>query len=105
MDAYNFELYLHNVAIQLHCINTNLEAIPMATLTQPLALDLNALSTRTTVAPAVRMTVKLAFVLMAWDEAYRSRRALKHLTADQLRDIGLTRAQTDAEARRGFWLS
>ena len=75
----------------------------MATLTQPLSLDLNALSARTTVAPAVRAAVKLAFVMMTWDEAYRSRRALKHLSDEQLRDIGLTRRQTDAEARRGFW--
>ncbi|MEP3345942.1 MAG: DUF1127 domain-containing protein [Litoreibacter sp.] len=77
----------------------------MATFTQPLSLDLNALSARTTVAPAVRATVKLAFVMMTWDEAYRSRRALKQLTAEQLSDVGLTRQQTDAEARRGFWQS
>ena len=77
----------------------------MATLTQPLALDLNALSARTTLAPAARVAVKVAFVLMSWDEAYRSRQALKHLTSDQLYDIGLTRAQTHRESRRAFWRS
>ena len=77
----------------------------MATFTQPLSLDLPALTARTAVAPAARAAVKLAFVLMSWDEASRSRRALKQLTDEQLHDVGLTRAETDAEARRGFWLS
>ncbi|WP_298255993.1 DUF1127 domain-containing protein [uncultured Litoreibacter sp.] len=75
----------------------------MATLTQPLSLDLSALSARAKVAPTARAAVKLAFVLMSWDEAYRTRRALKGLTAEQLQDVGITRAQAEAEARRPFW--
>ena len=34
---------------------------------------------------------------------WRQRQALKHLDADALLDIGLTRHEADAEARRSFW--
>lgn len=36
-------------------------------------------------------------------ERRRTRRALEGLSDTQLRDIGLTRPQAMAEARRGFW--
>jgi len=75
----------------------------MAILTQPLALDLTALSARPTLAPLARVAVKLAVVLMTWDEAYRTRQQLKHMTDTQLMDVGLTRAEALREARRGFW--
>ena len=74
----------------------------MAILSQPLALDLSALSARPTLAPVARAAIKLAVVVMHWDEAFRSRQTLKALTAEQLRDVGLTRAQADAEATRCF---
>ncbi|MEM9585272.1 MAG: hypothetical protein AAGA08_19360 [Pseudomonadota bacterium] len=75
----------------------------MAILTQPLGLDLSALSNRPTLAPVARAAVKLAVVAMTWDDAFRSRQTLKTLTPDQLRDVGLTKQQAMAEARRGFW--
>lgn len=34
---------------------------------------------------------------------WRQRQTLRTLDADALRDIGLTRAQADAESRRSFW--
>lgn len=72
----------------------------MAILTQPLSCDLTALSARPTLAPLARVAVKAAVLLMAWDEAYRSRQALKHLSPQQLDDIGVTRAEALREARR-----
>ena len=75
----------------------------MALLTQPLSLDLTALSARPTLAPLARGAVKLAVVVMTWDEAYRTRQQLKQMTDEQLRDIGITRAEAMREASRGFW--
>ena len=43
-----------------------------------------------------------ARVLMAHD-AWRQRRALSRLDASALRDIGLTKAQADAEAKKPLW--
>ncbi|PJE34807.1 hypothetical protein CVM52_20375 [Pseudooceanicola lipolyticus] len=34
---------------------------------------------------------------------WRQRQALKQLDSAALRDLGLTREQAEAEARRGFW--
>ncbi len=75
----------------------------MSLITQPLSVDLSTLSARTFVNPAARAAVKLAVVLVTWNEAYRSRQVLKQLTPDQLRDVGLTRSQALIEAKRGFW--
>ncbi|WP_298290884.1 DUF1127 domain-containing protein [uncultured Litoreibacter sp.] len=77
----------------------------MSLITQPLSVDLTALSARPVLAPAARVAVKVAVVLTTWDEAYRSRQTLKQLTPDQLHDVGLTRAQALTEAKRGFWFS
>ncbi len=75
----------------------------MAILTQSFALDLSALSGRTSVAPVVRAAVKIAVVVMHWDEACRTRKTLQTLTADQLSDVGLTREQVQTEVKRAFW--
>ncbi|MEP5758165.1 MAG: DUF1127 domain-containing protein [Litoreibacter sp.] len=75
----------------------------MALYSQPYALQLSALSARVSPAPLVRAAVGVAYALMTWDEAYRTRQTLKHLTEDQLKDIGLTRAETFRESQRGFW--
>ena len=77
----------------------------MSLITQPLSADLSALSARAILTPAARVAVKLAVVVMTWDDAYRSRQTLKRLTPDQLQDVGLTRSQALAEAKRGFWQS
>lgn len=39
--------------------------------------------------------------LSAWNDARVTRRVLSHLTARELDDIGLTRADIDAVSRRG----
>lgn len=75
----------------------------MALSTQSHIHDLSALSARPTLAPAARIAVKIAFVLMTWEETYRTRKALKHLTPEQLDDIALTKAQAMKEAKRPFW--
>lgn len=42
-------------------------------------------------------------LLLRWQQLYRERRLLRMLSDHQLRDIGLTRAQAEAEAERPFW--
>lgn len=43
------------------------------------------------------------FGFLALDSLRRQRNDLRKLTDEQLRDVGLTRAQADAEARRRIW--
>ncbi len=49
------------------------------------------------------LVVRLANTLLIWDMRIRTRRALKELTDEQLKDIGLSHAQAYTEARRKFW--
>lgn len=49
--------------------------------------------------PQLSLTARLSLHLAAW----RQRRQLARLDARALEDIGVTRAQADAEARGGFW--
>lgn len=42
-------------------------------------------------------------VIRLWLFRHRSRAELRALSAGQLEDIGLTRAQADAEAAKPFW--
>lgn len=46
---------------------------------------------------SARKTIKL------WDRRLHERRALARLSDDLLRDIGITRAAADAEAKKWFW--
>ncbi|SIP93336.1 DUF1127 domain-containing protein [Aquipseudomonas alcaligenes] len=39
----------------------------------------------------------------AWRRRLQTRQALRHLSDEQLRDIGLSRAQARAEVERPFW--
>ena len=41
--------------------------------------------------------------LQKWRQRFCTRQALKGLTEDQLRDIGLTYGEAYTEARRPFW--
>jgi len=50
-----------------------------------------------------RRGVALHAWIAAAAERQRTRRALAALDDRALRDVGLTRAQADAEARRPFW--
>ncbi|KIC29268.1 DUF1127 domain-containing protein [Leisingera sp. ANG-M6] len=51
------------------------------------------------VKPQLSLTARLRLHLAAW----RQRRQLSRLDDRALEDIGVTRAQADAEARGGFW--
>lgn len=44
-----------------------------------------------------------ARALRIWRHLVRSRRHLRELTDDQLRDVGLTRAQAEAECAKPPW--
>lgn len=75
----------------------------MSLLSQPLALDLAMLSARPSLAPIARVFVKIAVVMVTWDETYRSRRHLRELTPEQLEDIGISKEHAWSEARRPPW--
>ncbi|MEL7124847.1 MAG: DUF1127 domain-containing protein [Pseudomonadota bacterium] len=49
------------------------------------------------------MAVRVAVLLSKWAMHRRTRLALKDLPDHLLRDVGLTRAEADHEARRVFW--
>ena len=53
----------------------------------------------TVVSPVVRFTRHLIASL----EIYKQRRQLAQLSADHLKDIGISPAQADREASRSFW--
>lgn len=48
--------------------------------------------------------MRLVLFLRSWREKRRSRRALDRLTADDLRDIGLTRDEARREYRKSFFI-
>ncbi len=55
-------------------------------------------------APAPRgLTVKLVQLLLCWQERWMERRRLSEMDETTLRDIGLSRADIDQEARKPFW--
>ncbi|GFE63708.1 DUF1127 domain-containing protein [Litoreibacter roseus] len=75
----------------------------MALLSLSHHAQLSALSARNTLALLPRAAVAVAYVLMKWDEACRTRHTLKGLTDHELKDIGLTRDQAMSEADKPFW--
>ncbi|EGE55634.1 hypothetical protein RHECNPAF_890046 [Rhizobium etli CNPAF512] len=71
-------------------------------LGERLATPPNAL--RSKLREVVRRGRRLPAAIECWLEKRRSRRKLSELTDDELRDIGLTRAQATAEiAKSWFW--
>ncbi|MCA0873227.1 DUF1127 domain-containing protein [Seohaeicola saemankumensis] len=56
-------------------------------------------SSHSTARSSARRTTPLGRLFGIW----RQRQALRRLDADALRDIGVTRAQAETEARRPFW--
>ena len=54
---------------------------------------------RTLVAPRTSVLARLA----QFHDVWRQRQVLKSLDSDALNDIGLTRGQADAEAKRAIW--
>ena len=75
----------------------------MSWMSQPLSADLNALSARSGLVTPARVAVKVAVLLTIWCERYRTRQALKQLTSEQLKDVGLTRHEAEQEAERPFF--
>jgi uncharacterized protein YjiS (DUF1127 family) len=55
-------------------------------------------------APVVaRWAMAFAVAVTKWDSRYRTRKALRQLTDEQLKDIGIERDAAYTEARRPFW--
>ncbi|QQA44619.1 DUF1127 domain-containing protein [Pelagovum pacificum] len=53
--------------------------------------------------PMTAVLYKLTVVAMAWEVRRKTRRDLKRLNDDQLRDIGLTRFEAESESNEPFW--
>ena len=49
------------------------------------------------------VAVRFASLLVTWETRRRTRMHLLELDDHLLRDVGLTRAQAEAEAARSFW--
>jgi uncharacterized protein YjiS (DUF1127 family) len=55
-------------------------------------------------APVVaRWAMAFAVIVTKWDSRHRTRKALRQLTDEQLKDIGIERDVAYTEARRPFW--
>lgn len=67
------------------------------------ASHLAYLTAQNRIPAASLLAVKVAVVLSKWATRRRTRLALRELTPDQLRDVGLTPADASLEARRVFW--
>lgn len=53
---------------------------------------------------AVGIAIRLKAWIVRWQRVRKSRKALCHLTSDQLRDIGLTRSEATREYRRSYYI-
>ncbi|MFV0491625.1 MAG: DUF1127 domain-containing protein [Pseudorhodobacter sp.] len=53
--------------------------------------------------PVARPAFALTAVLLAWDDRFRSRRALARLNERMLQDIGYTPEEAERESVRPFW--
>jgi uncharacterized protein YjiS (DUF1127 family) len=62
-----------------------------------------ALAARPRLALVAELLLRLAALADRWAERARSRADLARLDEAQLRDIGILRAEAEAEARKPFW--
>ena len=53
--------------------------------------------------PLSRMLVTLALTVAAWELRHRTRKALRDLPNDRLRDIGCDMVTAQIEAEKPFW--
>lgn len=53
--------------------------------------------------PMAHMALTVVVMMVKWEERRRTRKALLQLDDHRLDDIGLTRDEAQAEARRPFW--
>ena len=75
----------------------------MLTLTQYDPSNLAKLGQVNTLPIASRVALKAAYVTFVWSERSRTRAQLKHLSPEQLADLGLTSAQAAYESEKWFW--
>ena len=50
-----------------------------------------------------RAALEAAYVSFVWSERRRTRAQLKHLSSDQLADLGVTPSQAQTECEKWFW--
>ena len=60
--------------------------------------------TAATEARRPRLLGRIAYLLWRWTHRAESRRWIAEMSDHQLRDIGLTRLDAAAEARKPFWM-
>ena len=52
---------------------------------------------------ASQVAVRVAYLIAIWSTRHRPRRVLRHMSMEQLRDIGLDPSSADIESQKGFW--
>ena len=67
------------------------------------SLARHALTARWTHAPVSELIVRILDQLWLWQQRYNERRKLLRMDDRILKDIGLSRADIDGEARKPFW--
>ncbi|WP_341366117.1 DUF1127 domain-containing protein [Yoonia sp. BS5-3] len=65
--------------------------------------QINILNAQVHMPALARLAVTFAVAVVKWDTRRKTRRTLKTLEPDQLRDIGLDRSSAQAEASKPFW--
>lgn len=75
---------------------------PLLTLTADAGLDLFGLAQRLWV-HVQQMPVKMIDTLLHWQQLAAQRRMLAGMNDHLLKDIGISRADAEREARRPFW--
>jgi uncharacterized protein YjiS (DUF1127 family) len=84
------------------CINT----IKDQTMTQPTTSaypNVTYLNTQAAFPLLAQVAVQVAVLVTKWSLRHRSRTQLRRLSDEQLRDIGVTRAEAHYEATLPFW--
>ncbi len=65
--------------------------------------SLSYLNTQQALPVLAQIAVKVAVLVTKWSLRHRSRKELRHLSDEQLKDIGLSRAEAHYEATLPFW--
>lgn len=50
-----------------------------------------------------QVAVSFAYLVVIWSERHKTRKQLRKLSPQLLRDVGITQTMSDEEARKPFW--
>lgn len=84
------------------CINT-IKDLTMTQHATPAHSSITFLTNQPTLPVLAQVAVTFAVLMTKWSVRQRSRKQLRHLTPEQLQDIGLSREDAHYEATLPFW--